>query len=334
MKVLVAEDDTLSRVLLERTLQRAGYEVTSVDNGERALKELQKEEAPRLVLLDWVMPEKDGVDVCRAVRDIKGHAYTYLILISSKERKEDIVQGLESGADDYLTKPIDGDELKARLRAGERILELEDRLVEAREDMRFRATHDLLTSLWNRGVIVELLSRDVTRARRENSCTAVMLCDLDHFKSVNDHHGHGGGDDVLREVSRRLHASVRSYDLVGRYGGEEFLVVLNKCEPASAITRAENLRNAIAARPIMAAGKPMTVTMSVGVALSTDFVSGDAGELIQQADMALYAAKGAGRNSVRMARPNTLQNADSDLKTGLRGDEASPVLSGRDTGCS
>jgi two-component system, cell cycle response regulator len=328
MKVLVAEDDTLSRVLLERTLQRSGYEVTAVDNGEHALKELQKENPPRLVLLDWVMPEKEGVDVCRAVRGIKNQAYTYLILISSKERKQDIVQGLESGADDYLTKPIDEDELRARLRAGERILELEDRLVEAREDMRFRATHDLLTSLWNRGVIVELLSRDVTRARRENSCTAVMLCDLDHFKAINDQHGHGGGDDVLREVSRRLHASVRSYDLVGRYGGEEFLVVLNKCEPASATARAENLRDAISGKPIMAGSQAMTVTMSVGLALSTDFLNSEVSELIQQVDSALYAAKAAGRNCVKMASPMRPMSEERKSGPELQPDEVSPVVNG------
>ena len=301
MKILVAEDDAISRLMLERTLQRAGYEVLSVDNGRRAMEELQREDPPRLVLLDWLMPEKDGVDVCRAIRARKDQTYKYLILLSSKESKLEIVQGLESGADDYLTKPFDGEELKARLRAGERILELEDRLVEAREDMRFQATHDLLTSLWNRAVIVELLSRDVARSKREKSCTAVMLCDLDHFKAINDEHGHGAGDDTLREVSRRLRGSVRSYDMVGRYGGEEFLVVLNKCDPASAMALAESLRNAIATRPVMAAGKSITVTVSVGLALSTDYSSSDVGELINQADIALYAAKGAGRNCVRMA---------------------------------
>ncbi len=303
MKILVAEDDALSRMLLERTLAKAGYEVTAVDNGGSALRELKREDAPRLALLDWIMPELDGVEVCKSVREAKNPAYTYLILLSSKESKQDIVQGLESGADDYLTKPFDADELKARLRAGERILELEDRLVEARESMRFQATHDRLTSLWNRGVIVELLSREVHRSKRERNCTAVMMCDLDHFKSVNDTYGHGGGDDVLREVSRRLHSAVRSYDMVGRYGGEEFLVVLNKCDPGSALARAENLRNVIGMRPIMAAGNSLTVTMSVGLALSSEFAGSDVDEIIHQADMALYAAKAAGRNCVRMARP-------------------------------
>lgn len=303
MKILIAEDDALSRMLLEKDLRRAGYEVTSVNDGVRALEALAAEDPPRLALLDWVMPGKDGVEVCREVRRCRDKAYTYLILLSSKESKQEIVQGLESGADDYLTKPYDSEELKARLRAGERILELEDHLVEARESMRFQATHDLLTSLWNRGVIVELLSREIHRSRRENNCTAVMLCDIDHFKLVNDQHGHSAGDDVLREVSRRLQHSVRSYDMVGRYGGEEFLVILNKCDAAGAAARAENLRTVISAKPFRTRAASLSVSISIGVALSTDFASQDVDEIIQEADRALYAAKATGRNCVRLARP-------------------------------
>ncbi len=231
-------------------------------------------------------------------------------LLSSRETKQDIVQGLESGADDYLTKPYDTDELKARLRAGERILELEDRLVEARESMRFQATHDVLTSLWNRGVIVELLSREVVRSRREKSSSAVMMCDIDRFKAVNDQFGHAAGDDVLREVARRLHTSVRSYDMVGRYGGEEFLVVLNKCDPGSAVSRAENLRNTVAAKPIVLATNSLKVTISVGVALSIDFPNRSADEILHAADMALYDAKASGRNCVRLAKPGILARED------------------------
>jgi two-component system cell cycle response regulator len=303
MRILVAEDDAISRTLLERTLQRAGYAVISVENGVEAMAELVKQDAPRLALLDWIMPEMDGVEVCREIRRRKDQAYTYLILLSSRESKEDIVAGLESGADDYLTKPFDVDELKARLRTGHRILELEDHLVEARESMRFQATHDLLTSLWNRGVIVELMSHEIMRSRRERSCTAVMMCDIDHFKSVNDQFGHAIGDEVLREVARRLHNSVRSYDMVGRYGGEEFLVALNKCNPGSAVSRAENLREKIAGRPIQTANKPVSVTISIGLALSSEFPESTIEEIMHQADMALYAAKAAGRNCVRIAQP-------------------------------
>lgn len=303
MKILIAEDDALSRMILEKDLKRAGYEVISVKDGVRALEELAAEDPPRLALLDWVMPEKDGVEVCREVRHCRDKAYTYLILLSSKESKQEIVQGLESGADDYLTKPYDSEELKARLRAGERILELEDHLVEARESMRFQATHDLLTSLWNRGVIVELLSREIHRSRRENTCTVVMLCDIDHFKLVNDQHGHSAGDDVLREVARRLQHSVRSYDMVGRYGGEEFLVILNKCDASGAAVRAENLLAAISRKPFQTRAASLPLTISIGVALSTDFVKRDVDDIVQEADRALYLAKAAGRNCVKVARP-------------------------------
>jgi len=316
MRILIAEDDPLSRAMLERALQRGGYEVIAVEDGQLALQHLASTDPPRLALLDWVMPQKTGIEVCAEVRRKKDKAYTYLILLSSKESKQDIVQGLEAGADDYLTKPFDVEELKARLRAGERILELEDRLVEARESMRFQATHDLLTSLWNRGVIMELVSREVHRSQREKNCTAVMLCDIDHFKQVNDEHGHGTGDDVLCEVARRLQHSVRSYDMVGRYGGEEFLVVLNRCEPESAVTRAEHLREAIGMKPIAARGKPVPVTISIGLALSTDFASGDVDEIIQEADAALYAAKRAGRNRVRVARREAEESeAEGAMKT-------------------
>jgi two-component system cell cycle response regulator len=304
MKVLVAEDDAISRTLLSHTLFRAGYETIAVENGEEALAELKKEDAPRLALLDWVMPVKDGVEVCREIRRHNNSTYTYLILVSSRESKEDIVAGLEAGADDYITKPCNNDELKARLRTGLRILELEDRLVEARESMRFQATHDVLTTLWNRGAILELLSMELGRSRREASCTAVMMCDIDHFKTINDRFGHAAGDDVLREVSKRFQHAVRSYDMVGRYGGEEFLIVLNRCNPDSAMARAENLRQAIGGKSIAAGSEALQVTISMGVALSADFRAGSVAGIVHEADTALYAAKGSGRNCVRLATPN------------------------------
>ena len=302
MRILIAEDDTISRKLLERTLERSGYEVISVADGAKALEELVNSDPPRLALLDWMMPEKDGVEVCREVRRQKDQPYIYLILLSSRESKKDVVSGLESGADDYLTKPFDTEELKARLRAGERILELEDRLVEARESYRFQATHDVLTSLWNRGVILELVCREVARARREEICSAVMMCDVDHFKKVNDTFGHAIGDEVLREIARRLQNSVRSYDTVGRYGGEEFLVVLTNCDPANAVSRAESLRHNIGLRPVQTSIGPLNVTASIGLALTVDFPGCAADEIVHRADLALYAAKHAGRNCVRIAQ--------------------------------
>lgn len=303
MRILIADDDAVSRRLLEKTLERSGYEVTVAVNGKMAVQELTKLDAPRLALLDWVMPELDGPQVCRKIRERRDQPYTYLLLLTSKESKEDIVAGLESGADDYLTKPFNPDELRARLRTGERVLHLEDKLVEAREQMRFKATHDALTSLLNRGVIVELLALELSRSQRERTSMAVLLCDVDHFKRVNDTYGHKIGDEALQEVARRLQLSVRSYDFVGRFGGEEFLIVLNNCDPEFAPNRAEEIRKAVSSRVIQTSAGPLAITTSIGLLLSADWRAHSAEELLHQVDTALYAAKADGRNCVRRALP-------------------------------
>ena len=304
MKILIADDEPLSRRLLEKTLERAGYEVSAVENGRLAVEQLSRGDGPRLALLDWVMPELDGPGVCREVRKLHEQGYVYMVLLTSKESKEDIVAGLESGADDYLTKPFNVEELKARLRTGERILHLEGRLVEARELMRFKATHDALTSIWNRGVIMDLLGRELVRSQRETGCTIVILGDVDHFKSINDTFGHPVGDEVLQEIARRLLLSIRSYDFVGRYGGEEFLMVLNNCKPQFAEARAEEIRKAICSRPIQTARGALQVTMSFGLLLSHDWGVRPVEELLHEVDAALYAAKAGGRNCVRVAKPS------------------------------
>lgn len=303
MKILIADDEALSRRLLEKTLERAGYEVTAVENGKQALEQLGKLEGPRLALLDWVMPELDGPGVCRAVRMRSEQTYVYMVLLTSKGSKEETVLGLESGADDYLTKPFNAEELRARLRVGERILLLEDRLVEARENMRFRATHDPLTSLLNRGAIMDLLGRELHRSEREQKSAAILLGDVDHFKRVNDSLGHVVGDEVLVEIANRLLGSVRSYDFVGRYGGEEFLVVLNSCDPTYAPGRAEEIRRSISNRPLQTAKGPLSLTMSFGVLLSADWGPRPVEELLHQVDLALYEAKAAGRDCLRIAKP-------------------------------
>ena len=308
MKILIADDDGMSRQLLEKTLEREGYEVISVDNGRCALQQLSLPDGPRLALLDWMMPELDGPGVCLEVRKQYDRPYVHIVLLTSRKSKEDVVEGLEAGADDYLTKPWDPAELTARLRVGQRILQLEDRLVEARETMRFKATHDPLTSLFNRGVIVDLLARELTRTRREKGCTVVMLGDLDHFKDVNDTYGHVVGDEVLREIARRLLGSVRSYDFVGRYGGEEFLIVLNNCDSNSAVARAEEVRNGIALHSLQTMRGPLPITMSLGVLSSRDWDLHLVEEILGETDLALYQAKADGRNCVRLAKPPVLYN--------------------------
>lgn len=300
MKILIADDDAVSLRMLEKTLERAGYEVTAVSHGRKAAEELCRPDGPRLALLDWMMPQLDGPAVCRTVRHKRSQSHVYLVLLTSKSSKEDIVEGLESGADDYLTKPFDPGELKARLRTGMRILELEDNLLEARDDMRYRATHDSLTSLLNRGTILELLAGELNRKRRDKSSISIALGDLDHFKLVNDTYGHILGDEVLREVGRRLLRSVRSYDFVGRYGGEEFLVVLNNCATEKTLDRAEEIRNSIGGSPIATTRGPIPITMTLGVSVSPPSDPRPLEEILCEVDGALYAAKSAGRNCCRL----------------------------------
>lgn len=298
MKILVADDDAVSRMIMERMLRQIGYEVTAAENGRDAMEKLLDKDGPRMALLDWMMPELDGPEVCHQLRTLHGHRYVYLILLTSKDSREDLVAGLDAGADDYLIKPCNPAELKARLRTGQRILRLEDTLVAAREDMRFRATHDALTSLWNRGRILEFLHS----ALQSTESTAILLCDIDHFKRINDVHGHLAGDAVLREVATRLRSAVRADDAIGRYGGEEFLIVLNGCDARRLPERAEQIRRAVSEGGSFMDGLA-TISVSIGaIAMGSD----DAAPLPVEAilnlsDTALYQAKSGGRNRVVIA---------------------------------
>jgi diguanylate cyclase (GGDEF)-like protein len=304
LKVLVADDDSLSRRMLKSTLERSGYEVMTVEDGSAAAEALCDPDGPRMALLDWMMPGLDGPAVVRMVRVRRGMQYVHMILLTSRQAKEDVVAGLDAGADDYLTKPFNPQELRARLRTGERILQLEDTLVHAREEMRFRAMHDSLTGLLNRGVILELLQRELQRGRRaqQPASITVLLADIDHFKQVNDTFGHAAGDAALRKVAKRLTESVRNYDAVSRYGGEEFLMVLPDCEAKSGCERAEHIRHALELSPANVGEAKIPLTMSVGVANSADWPGLEAEALIRKADEALYRAKADGRNRVVICR--------------------------------
>ena len=301
VKILVAEDNPVSQSVLRSILSKWGYEVIMVTDGAEAWQALRGDDPPRLAILDWMMPGMDGVEVCRRVRAAGREPYVYIVLLSARAHADDLVEGIDSGADDYLTKPFNHAELRARLRAGQRILNLQEQLVAAREALRVEATHDALTGLLNRHAILGVLQKELGRSEREGTDLSVLMADLDHFKHVNDQHGHLTGDSVLQESARRMKLSMRQYDSLGRYGGEEFLVVLPGCGEDGATAQAERLRLAIGSMPFSVGSKSLTVTCSVGLACRTINVWQDTDSLIRGADLALYSAKANGRNQVARA---------------------------------
>src|SRR5580658_6674004 len=251
-RVLIAEDDPVSRRLLEAILVKWGYDVTVVADGLEALRILDSADAPRLAVLDWMMPGMEGVQICQKLRERKGRPYVYVLLLTARSQKQDLLQGLELGADDYLTKPFDAQELRARLHVGGRILNLQDDLLAAQEALKFRATHDSLTGIDNRAAIMEALDRDISRQLRDNRPFGIVLADIDHFKNVNDTYGHLSGDDVLRMVAERLRNSTRPYDSVGRLGGEEFLIVAPSSDISGTLALAERIRKDIESQSVLA----------------------------------------------------------------------------------
>ncbi len=301
--VLIAEDDPIFRRALQSWLQKWNYRVTALENGTDAWHALQQEDCPQLAILDWMMPGLDGIELCRRIRRLQKRPYKYVLLLTAKGGKEDVVAGLDAGADDYLIKPFDVNELRARVRAGKRILELQDALMKAHTELQFEAAHDRLTGLWNRGAIMDLLHRETQRSVRIGEPLGVIMADLDHFKRINDSYGHPTGDAVLREVAHRLLESVRNYDYVGRYGGEEFLIVLAECAPGDLAVTAERMRAHVSEKPVHTDSGPIAVTISIGLAAQRPAGSElpREEELVRAADTALYCAKSNGRNRVEQA---------------------------------
>lgn len=300
-RILIAEDDPVSCKVLETFLVKWGYEVVVARDGAEALEVLERHGAPRLAVLDWMMPGLEGIQVCQRLRAIKDRPYIYLILLTARAQKEDLLLGLESGADDYLTKPFDAQELRARLHVGGRVLELQDNLINAREELLFRATHDALTRIANRGVILDAFNRESSRQLREGGTFGIALLDIDHFKFVNDMHGHLCGDQVLKEAARRISSSLRPYDTVGRYGGEEFLIVAPATAAPGALAIAERIRKGLESAAFATEAGELRITASLGVAVSigTNPLSPEA--LLRLADGALYRAKELGRNRCELA---------------------------------
>jgi diguanylate cyclase (GGDEF)-like protein len=301
LRILVAEDSPVARELLQRMLAAWGYEAVVAQDGEQAWRLLQQPDCPRIALLDWMMPGVDGLELCRRVRDLTRDRYVYLILLTGKDQQEDVVRGLDAGADDYLKKPFDQAELLARIRAGQRIVDVHGQMSAAREALREQASTDPLTRLANRRSILQTLDREIERSRRSGAPCAIVFVDLDHFKRVNDAHGHAAGDTVLCQAAATMSGNLRPYDVLGRYGGEEFIAVLAGCDLPAARSVAERLRESIASAAVPVAGTAVNLTCSVGVAVAATEAELDSDALLGAADRALYQAKSAGRNRVVVA---------------------------------
>ncbi len=295
MKILIADDDTTSRLLLGATLKKLGHDVTAVEDGLQALA-CWRQEQPSLIISDWMMPGLDGLELCRLIRAEPALQYTYVMLLTSLGGKGRYLDGMQAGADDFISKPYDEELLAARLQVAERILALHHTL-------RVEATHDRLTGLWNRAAIIDSLQQQLDQATDEGTCVGIVLGDLDHFKSVNDTHGHAAGDEVLQEAARRLQSCMETGEHVGRYGGEEFLAITTNCDPSHAAVVAERMRAAISGRPMASPGGLLRITASFGVATTAAQPDVSADALIAAADAALYRAKLGGRDRAETAPP-------------------------------
>jgi two-component system, cell cycle response regulator len=313
--ILLVEDSAVYRRIVGNHLRDWGYEVVVLRDGEAAWALLQQPHSPRLVLLDWVLPKMTGIEVCRRVRERQaGDSYTYTVLLTGKNTRNDLLHAMEAGADDYLAKPFDELALKARLLVGKRILSLQEELIVARENMRYSATHDSLTGLMNRKEVMDALGRELARSKREKSPLAIALIDIDLFKAINDELGHLFGDEALKEVAQRLRTGLRVYDSVGRYGGEEFLLVLPGCDLPGALLRTEQVRKAVANNNVRIMGKERQITISIGVAVSTGLGQVEAEVLLHQADTSLYQAKKKGKDRVEyIGSPNLTVRLDAPI---------------------
>jgi len=301
MRILIADDDTISRHLLEQTLKRWRHDVVVTTDGWQAWEALQKGDS-HLVIADWMMPRLNGLELCQKVRQAGMDRYVYIILLTARGRKQDVVEGLAAGADDYVVKPFDRDELQVRIHAGERIVSLEERLREIQRKLERLAITDDLTGLLNRRAAMQRLEEEFARVQREGYALSCIILDLDHFKLINDTYGHRVGDEVLRELAKRMHSSCRSYDILARYGGEEFLTILPRVSLTQAAQIAERIRHSFSSEPVEWQGISVSVKASFGVAEVVENAAESPESLVIRADRALYRAKGEGGNCVCTAR--------------------------------
>lgn len=316
MKVLIAEDDRTSRKLLAAMVAKWGYDPLVAEDGGEAWTALQQPDHPRLVLLDWNMPVLDGLDVCRRLRALDSPDPPYVILLTGRTEKGDIVHGLEAGANDYVAKPYDHEELQARLQVGRRTLTLQAHLLATQKQLEVLAARDPLTGILNRRTILERLAEELSRATRQGGDLTVAMCDVDHFKTVNDTYGHQAGDDVLRGFTASVQAHLRKYDIVGRYGGEEFLVVAPGVRDGGNVGLFERLCDRISRDALPTTRGAVSITVSIGVASADRRSTVDT--LLAAADAAMYRAKAEGRNRVAYAPATAATATAYSLSSALR----------------
>lgn len=307
MQILIADDDITSRTMLAAVLKKSGYDVVETANGAEAWEVMQHPDAPRMAILDWIMPNLDGLEVVRLLRaQERNHPATeaaprstdrpYLIMLTSRGEKDDIIAGLDAGADDYLAKPFHPGELRARVEVGRRLLEMQGELLAARDALAFEATHDPLTGIYNRRAIEVSLHRELSREYRHHDGLAVAICDIDKFKNINDIYGHLVGDDVLCGFVHLLGSRLREYDLLGRFGGEEFLVIAPGIKGSDIGKLFEVLRKTVDDTPISTRDGDVHISISIGVRAVQENDTMDT--VLAAADTALYQAKSGGRNRV------------------------------------
>jgi two-component system chemotaxis response regulator CheY len=290
MKVIVADDDSVIQLLISESLKKWGYTVLTATNGLEVVDLLILHGDVQLFLLDWQMPELDGLELCRILKAKKGLNCCYIIILTSKKTTENIVQALESGADDFISKPFSPDELKVRLKVGCRIIDNENSLLH-------QAQHDPLTNVLNHRAIIDVLSQLWSRSARDHSPLAVLMLDIDYFKRINDSYGHQVGDYALKHFCRLVKQELRPYDSLGRYGGEEFTICLPATNADEAVNVAERIRACIENNPIEYDGMCFSITVSIGVSIFCEHQKSYK-EVLLNADKAAYAAKGKGRNCV------------------------------------
>jgi two-component system cell cycle response regulator len=305
MRILIAEDDLTARTILGGILKKWGYEVVTVKDGLAAWELLQQPDSPRLVILDWIMPGIDGLEVIRRTRAQVIEPQPYIILLTSKDEKGDIFSGLEAGANDYVIKPFTNEELFARIRVGQRTMDLQTRLYETQQTLAHLATHDPLTGIFNRRAILEQLSKELARVQREEEHSgeqylSVGFFDIDHFKLINDQFGHQTGDEALCGLVAIVSKQIRVYDALGRLGGDEFLIVAPGLDLSRRPCLFDRLISAITSSPFKTSTGSMSLTVSMGVATTDAHCSAD--QLLETADAAMYQAKREGRSQVVYAQ--------------------------------